>query len=219
MISSQLCSRIVTLAGTALLCSATAIAQAGGGGMGQQSPGMGQQQPTVPGGTQQPGGLGQPDSTTANSMDHSMMDKAFVTKALEGGMAEVELGQLALQKSQNDDVKKFAQKMVDDHTQMGDQMKTVAVKADAKVPNGPSKKDKALLAKLQALSGPDFDKAYVKQMLKDHKQDEKDFKEEAQMATLPDVKDAATKGYQIISMHLQMIQQIAQSNGVAAGGN
>ncbi len=47
------------------------------------------------------------------------MDKMFVKKALQGGMAEVQLGQLTLQKSNNDQVKQFAQRMIDDHTKLG----------------------------------------------------------------------------------------------------
>jgi putative membrane protein len=205
--------RIVATAGPALLSGAIALAPTGS--MGQQNPG--QPQPTFPNGSQ-PGTrpIEQPDSTQANSLDHSMMDKAFVRKALEGGLAEVQLGQLALQKSQNSDVKQFAQKMVDDHTQLGDQMKIVAAKVDVKPPTSPSKKDKALITKLEALNGPDFDKMYLKTMVKDHQQDEKEFKEEAQMATIPDVKEAATVGEHVINQHLHMIEQIAQNNGVVA---
>ena len=208
MNSKRVYIRIIAIAG--VLSAATALAQAP-----QQNPA--QPQPTFPGGTE-PGRspIGQPDATSSNSLDHSMMDKAFVRKAIEGGLAEVQLGQLALQKSQNGDVKQFAQKMVDDHTQMGDQMKIVAVKVDVKPPTSPSKKDKAMIAKLEALSGPDFDKAYIKTMVKDHQQDEKDFKEESQLATIPEVKEAAMAGEHVINSHLQMIEQLAQNNGGVA---
>jgi putative membrane protein len=208
MNSKRVYIRIIAIAG--VLSAATALAQAP-----QQNPA--QPQPTFPGGTE-PGRspIGQPDATSSNSLDHSMMDKAFVRKAIEGGLAEVQLGQLALQKSQNGDVKQFAQKMVDDHTQMGDQMKIVAVKVDVKPPTSPSKKDKAMIAKLETLSGPDFDKAYIKTMVKDHQQDEKDFKEESQLATIPEVKEAAMAGEHVINSHLQMIEQLAQNNGGVA---
>ena len=79
------------------------------------------------------------------------MDKMFVAKAMQGGMAEVELGQLTLQKSQNEQVKQFAQRMIDDHTKMNDQMKPVAQQLGVSVPNQVSKKDKQTMAKLQAL--------------------------------------------------------------------
>ena len=63
------------------------------------------------------------------------------------------------------------------------------------------------MAKLQSLSGPAYDQAYIKDMVKDHKQDLSDFQMEASSGQDPAVKDAATQGSQIISQHLQMAQQ------------
>jgi len=148
----------------------------------------------------------------------AMADQAFVKKALEGGVAEVQLGQLAQEKSQSNDVKQFGQKMVEDHTQLGDQIKPIAQQLGVKEPNGPSKKDKQLIAKLQGLSGTQFDEAYIQAMLKDHKQDLKEFKSEAQTAQNPNLRQAAQQGAGVVSQHLQMIQQIAQNHNVATEG-
>jgi putative membrane protein len=148
-----------------------------------------------------------------------MDDKDFVHKALQGGSAEVELGQLAAQKAQSDDVKQFARKMVEDHSQLADQvMKPLAKQLGVAEPNGLSKKDKTLKASLEKLSGAEFDQAYIKAMLKDHKEDLKDFKEEASMSQDPSVKKAAEQGETVISQHLQMIEQIAQKHDVAMNG-
>jgi putative membrane protein len=194
----------------------TALAQAGGGGAMQQ-------QPTQPNAAQTQPGMNpmnqNPDMNAPANGQPSSADRVFVKKALEGGMAEVQLGQLALQKSSNDDVKQFAQKMVDDHTKLGDRMKPVAQQIGVKVPDGPSKKDQATMAKLQALNGDAFDKAYMKDMVKDHKSDLSDFKSEAQNGSSPVVKDAANQGAQMISQHLQMAQQIAQKDGAMASNN
>jgi len=144
----------------------------------------------------------------------SVMDKMFVRKALQGGMAEVQLGQLTLQKSNNDQVKQFAQRMIDDHTKLGEQMKPVAQQLGISEPNGISKKDRAAMAKLQTLSGPAYDEAYIKDMIKDHKQDLSDFQTEASSGQDPTVKDAANQGSKVIAQHLQMIQQIAKDQNV-----
>jgi putative membrane protein len=154
-----------------------------------------------------------PDASSGNSQ--SMADQAFVKKALEGGVAEIQLGQLAQQKSQSDDVKQFGQKMVEDHTQLSEQMKPIAQQLGVKDPKGPSKKDKQLMAKLEGLSGPQFDEAYIQAMVKDHKEDLKDFRNEAQSAQNQNVKQAAQQGAGVISHHLEMIEQIAQSHNVA----
>src|ERR1700759_3862518 len=86
-----------------------------------QSPTGGGQQPTTPSQQQQqPSTMGAPGTGAAAPSTQNLGDQAFVSKALEGGMAEVELGKLAADKSQSPDVKQFAQKMVNDHSQMGD---------------------------------------------------------------------------------------------------
>jgi len=138
-------------------------------------------------------------------------DQAFVRKALEGGAAEVQLGQLAQQKSQSEDVKQVGQRMVQDHTQLGDQMKPIAQQLGVKEPKELSKKDKQLMAKLESLSGPQFDETYIQAMVKDHQQDLKEFKSEAQTTQDPNVKPAAQQGADVISQHLEMIQQIAHT--------
>src|SRR5450756_1411867 len=79
----------------------------------------------------------------------NMADKKFVKEALQGDMAEVQLGQLASQKGKSDDVKKFGQKMVEDHTRMGNGMKGVASQIGVSDPGMVSAKDSALMDKLQ----------------------------------------------------------------------
>ncbi|WP_114209248.1 DUF4142 domain-containing protein [Acidisarcina polymorpha] len=211
---NRMCTSLATFSSAVLICSMATFAQSSPGSM-QQQPGATQQ----PGSSQsQPGAMSQhPDMNSGSSTAQApAMDKMFVRKALEGGMAEVQLGQLALQKSSNDDVKQFAQKMIDDHTKLGDQMKPIAQQIGVKVPDGPSKKDQATMARLQALNGDAFDKAYIKDMVKDHKTDLSEFKNEAQNGTIPAVKDAANQGSQVISQHLQMIEQISQKSGAMA---
>jgi putative membrane protein len=155
------------------------------------------------------------DAGMANAQ--SLDDQDFLRKALQGGDAEVQLGQLAQQKSQSDDVKQFAQKMVQDHTALGNKvMKPVAQQLGVKEPKEISKKDKELVATLSQLSAAQFDQEYIKAMVKDHKQDLKDFKSEAEMSQNSNVKRVAEIGEKLISQHLQLIEQIAQKHNVEA---
>lgn len=146
----------------------------------------------------------------------SMSDKHFVSEALKGGMAEVQMGQLAEEKAESNDVKNFGRKMVEDHNKLGDQMKQVASQIGVTAPTSPTMLDQVEIKKLSGLSGNDFDQEYIKVMVKDHEQDLKDFKKEADSGNSPSVKDAASQGADVISEHLSMIQQIAQSHNVAA---
>jgi putative membrane protein len=195
-----------------LLASAAMLAQAPPGGGGQQ-PNMPQQQQQNP----SPAYPGTTPGTAETAQNFG--DQAFVTKAMQGGEAEVELGKLAQEKSQSADVKQFGQKMVSDHSQMGEKwFKPVAKEVGVSEPKGPSKKDKKLIEKLQGLSGPQFDTEYIQAMVKDHREDLKDFQNEAQMAQDPNVKQIAEQGQKIISQHLQLIEQIAQAHNVPIEG-
>jgi putative membrane protein len=217
-VARQICSASLILAGAVFLSVPSALAQMNPSGGAPQQPTSPSPQ-TTPGSHPGMSPMDQP-GMNSNSQDPNgpgaMMDNAFVSKALEGGMAEVQLGKLAVEKSSNEDIKQFGQKMVDDHTKLGDQMKQVAEQMNVKVPDSLSSKDKSTVAKLQALNGDSFDKAYIKDMVKDHKKDEKDFKSAANRATNPALKEAATQGAQVVGEHLQLIQQIAQKNNVAA---
>ena len=134
-------------------------------------------------------------------------------------MAEVQLGQLTLQKSSNDQVKQFAQRMIDDHTKLNEQMKPVAQQLGVTAPDQVSKKDRKTMAKLQALSGSAYDQAYIKDMVKDHKQDLSEFQMEASSGQDQTVKDAATQGSKVIAQHLQMAQQMAKDQNVTMAGS
>jgi putative membrane protein len=196
--------KMIAAAGAVLLCGSMGLAQMS-------------QQPNGPAG-QIPGQNNPAMDSQMNGMNAagqpSAMDKMFVKRALQGGMAEVQLGQLTLQKSNNDQVKQFAQRMIDDHTRLGDQMKPVAQQLGVSDPNAVSKKDRATMAKLQALSGPAYDEAYIRDMVKDHKQDLSDFQTEASSGQDQMVKDAASQGSKVIALHLQMIEQIAKDQNV-----
>ena len=94
---------------------------------------------------------------------------AFMIKAAQGGMAEVELSRMAVTKAQNAEVKKFAQMMIEDHTNANTELKSVATKKGVTLPTQTDAEHKAVMDKLTALSGAEFDKAYVQAMVDDHK--------------------------------------------------
>lgn len=206
-------NRMWNLAAAAALCCAPMLAQApGGGGMQQPSSQGGGSQAGANGGMNSPS-MDQPQQGSPTMNMGPANDKAFLKKAMEGNLAEVQMGQLALQKSNDDQVKQFAQRMVDDHGKMQDDLKPAAQQLGVKVPDAPSKGAMKNMYKMKALSGDAFDQAYIKDMVKDHKEDDKDFKQEAQMTQSPQMKQLVTQSDQTIESHLQQIQQIAQSKG------
>ena len=204
--------RMWNFAVAAALCCSPMLAQApGGAGAGG---GGGQMQPS---GANSPSSMDQQQQMATNGVSGMntgpAVDKAFVKKALEGNIGEIEMGKLALQKSNDDQVKQFAQRMVDDHGKMQEQLKPAAEQMGVKVPDGPSKSQMKSMDKMKALSGDAFDQAYIKDMVKDHKGDDSDFKMEAQSTQNPQLKQLVMQSDQTIESHLQQIEQIAKSKG------
>jgi putative membrane protein len=103
--------------------------------------------------------------------------------------------------------------MVDDHGKMLDQLKPVAEQMGVKVPDGPSKGQMKSMEKMKALSGDAFDQAYIKDMVKDHKKDDSDFKLEAQSTQNPQLKQLVMQSDQIIESHLQQIEELSKTKG------
>jgi putative membrane protein len=130
-------------------------------------------------------------------------DAQFATKAAQGNMAEVELGKLATEKSQNDDVKKFGQRMMDDHTKAEQDLEGVASKDNLTVPKGPNAEQKAEKQRLEKLSGAAFDRAYMHLMVKDHTNDVAEFQKEANNTSAnADLRDYAKRTYPTLEDHL-----------------
>ncbi len=142
-------------------------------------------------------------------------DTQFAKKAAQGGMAEVKMGQLAQQKGTADSVKKFGARMVEDHSKAGDELKQAASQSNITLPTDMSAKDKATYDMLSKLSGAAFDRAYARDMVRDHEEDIADFNKESNGGHNPAVKDFATQTLPTLQDHLKEAKEMRQN--VAAG--
>ncbi len=138
-------------------------------------------------------------------------------------MSEVEAGKLALEKAQDSKVKDFAQHMVDDHGKMLDEVKSLAQSKGVDLPGAPDAKHEKVMKKLQSASAANFDREYMRAMVKDHRDTLKLVQRTAKGAKDPDVKAAAQKAAPDIQDHLKMAQQIAkeeksQKRSASSGG-
>ena len=150
---------------------------------------------------------GASDSSKSSSVPAA--DKMFMKKAAEGGLAEVQLGQLAADKASSNDVKQFGQQMVDDHGKANDQLKSIAQQKGVTLPTDLSAKDKAEKNRLSKLSGEQFDRAYMQHMVADHTKDVSEFKKESTSAKDDDVKNFASQTLTVIQGHLDKAKSIA----------
>jgi len=133
-------------------------------------------------------------------------DKSFVEKAAVGGLAEVQMGKMAQQKGSSDQVKQFGSRMVEDHSKANDELKQVASSKGITLPTDLDAKHKSKMEKMQKLSGAQFDRAYMDDMVSDHKQDVADFKKEANSGKDSDIKAFAAKTLPTLEDHLKMAQ-------------
>ena len=151
------------------------------------------------------------DTTEAKNSGSQLnaVDRHFMRKAGEGGLAEVELGKLATEKGQSDEVKKFGQRMVDDHSKANDQLKQLAESKGVTLPSSLSAKDKSTKAKLEKLSGEQFDRAYMNDMVQDHTKDVSEFQRASTQAKDSDVKSFASQTLPTLQDHLKEARSIA----------
>ena len=153
----------------------------------------------------------------------AVSDTQFAKKAAQGAIAEVQLGQLAQEKGTSDSVKKFGQRMVEDHTKGGDKLKRAAAQENITLPDAISAKDKATYDELSRLSGAAFDRAYARDMVKDHEEDIADFNKEANGGKNAAIKDFATQTLPTLQDHLkearEMRQNVSASNPTPTKGN
>lgn len=200
---------VLLVAASALWIGGSARAQEAPGGSQQPSPGQQQPMPGQPGNPN----TGMPQTTTPPGQQ-GYADQAFIHDTLEGDEAQVEMSQLAQQKSPSNDVKQFGQKMVQIHTELSNQLEPAARQLGVSQPKGPSKKAKKDIERMQALSGPDFDTAYLQAMAKQQQHDLKGFKNEAQSGQNPTLQQAAKQDEPVLTEHYQVLQKLAQIHNV-----
>ena len=135
-------------------------------------------------------------------------DRRFAEKAMEGGMAEVEAGKVAMDKAQDAQVKAFAKKMVDDHSKANAELTKIAsakgITAPAAVDGGHKRK----MDRMASKSGADFDRAYMDEMVDDHQATVRDFRSAAKSAKDPEIKAFASSTLPTLEQHLQEAKTI-----------
>ena len=147
----------------------------------------------------------------AEKQQLSQKDLNFVKNAAMDGMAEVELGNLAEQNAQHDDVKRFALRMVRDHTAANNELMMIAAEKGVPVPQLLDATHKQPLDRMPTLRGADFDRAYMREMAEAHDKAVKTFRQQAQSAADPDIKAFAQQTLPVLEEHQKMAHDITRS--------
>jgi putative membrane protein len=131
-------------------------------------------------------------------------DKKFLAKAAQSDVNEIKLSELAEQKATNPAVKAFAHKMVVEHTKMSASMKPFADSWGITPPTNMDDDHQKEYDKLNGLSGADFDKEYIDQMVTDHTHALDAFTSEAKDTKDAKFRAAVLKGKTMVAAHKNM---------------
>lgn len=135
-------------------------------------------------------------------------DRTFATKAARGNHAEIEMGRLALTKAASDDVKNFAQHMIDDHTKAGEDFMQAASSAGVNPPSDLDPADQKAMDKLSAMTGADFDRAYVDNQIKAHSKMAGLMDKESRGGKNDALKSFASRTLPTVQSHLEMARDL-----------
>jgi putative membrane protein len=154
---------------------------------------------------------GQPGHAAATSAKDALdqEDKTFVREAASGGMAEVELSKIA-QKSANADVKRFAERMIEDHTKANDQLTSIATGLGVDLPKTLDSEHERLRQKLQTLHGKAFDDQYMRDMVEDHNKAVKLFQQEERSGHNTELKQFAQGTLPTLEEHQKMAVELSR---------
>ncbi|WP_414472555.1 DUF4142 domain-containing protein [Microvirga sp. M2] len=135
-------------------------------------------------------------------------DHAFLTKAIEGNLAEVAVGKLAQEKGNSDGVKNFGHQLETDHSAANQKAMSVANTLKMTPPTEPTKAQRETYQKLSKLSGAAFDREFVKDMVTDHKKDVAEYEREAKRQNDP-VASYANETLPTLKNHLQTAESLS----------
>ncbi len=151
-------------------------------------------------------------SQTTQQGKLSKFDKKFLRDSGMDNNFEIQASQVAAQKASDPQVKDFAQKLVTDHTQLSNDLSSMASSQGMTLSSTSlEKKDRKELDHLNKLSGKDFDQRYMKDMVRDHKEDIKSFKAESQKGTDPQLQNWASDHISALQGHLQMAENMEKN--------
>lgn len=143
-------------------------------------------------------------------------DRELMREIAQANLAEIETAKIAQSKSQSEEVKSFAQKMIDDHTTAQSELTTLAQAKGVQLPKEPDAKHKAAARKMEEMSASAFDKAYMRQSgMKDHSEVHRKLQSASKQAKDPELKAYVEKTTPVVADHLKMAKDM--SGGMKAG--
>jgi putative membrane protein len=140
--------------------------------------------------------------------DTASVDANFVKKVADANMTEIQLAKIALDNSEKQDVKDFANRMIADHGKAQDELKSIAEKMNVPIPEKVSAQHQQTIDRLSKLKGEAFDKAYAKAMVDDHTKVVAMFEKTEGKLQNPDLKKFAQDTLPTLKEHLELAKKL-----------
>ncbi len=140
-------------------------------------------------------------------------DATFVKMASQANLAEINMGKLALKQASGSAVKKYAQRLLDDHTKANKELNQLADKKQWTPAQSMDEKHRAMAEKMGQLEGKEFDTAFLKHMIQGHEKVIALFQSEAKNGQDPDLKAWANQTLPTLKEHLKMARDISGDRG------
>ena len=146
--------------------------------------------------------------TLASAQSLSDQDRKFIQDAAKGGMMEVHMGQLGMDRGASPAVKSLSQHLINDHKAANDELAALAKQKGVSLPGDDAQM--AASMPFASKSGDDFDKAFARTAVEDHQKDIAEFEKEASSGNDPDLKNWASKTLPTLRAHLAEAQALTK---------
>jgi predicted outer membrane protein len=134
----------------------------------------------------------------------------FLVQVMEDSLAEMELCMLALDNAGSEEVKAFAQTMIDEHGKLGQQIEKMAQQMRLAFPKKVRAEHASLIKRMGKLKGDQFDQKFIEENLRYHENDLKVFEHYAAQKDEVEVSKLAAAGARLFGRHLKMVKELAQ---------
>lgn len=156
--------------------------------------------------------------TQRGNMSEKDFDGHFVMDAIQDNTAEIQMAKIAEQKTQDPQIKQFAQMLIQDHTQADQQLRQLAVQKGFAVPQQLNEVKTAKLAEAEKKSGPDFDRHFVFGQVADHVKDVLCYRNAAELASDPQLKQWIEQSIPVLHRHLHEARELAGGEDATTAG-
>lgn len=162
-------------------------------------------------------------AVTASSAPLSKSDQKLMLEVAMGGMMQLEVSRAALGKVTSPEAKLLAQSEVEEQTGLSAKLKEIAAAKNVTLPSAPDAKIQAMVAKMQSMSGADYDRNYVRESgVKGHEKLDKTMSKVESKGSDDALKSLAAAAHPLVRTHLQVSRDVVakmSGGGSSQGGS